>query len=81
MSTYFLVWLFLKRKLCFVLFAVCLTLLLQTNRKWGVDQGCLCEFLKLVSLLLMVMQDCYSQSESLFHVATLREGINGIKGT
>lgn len=29
----------------------------------------------------MVMQDCYSQSESSFHVATLREGINGIKGT
>lgn len=36
---------FLKeRKLCSVLFAICLTLLLQTDRKWGVDQGSLCEF-------------------------------------
>lgn len=25
---------FLKRKLCSILFAVCLTTLLQTNRKW-----------------------------------------------
>jgi len=62
---------FLKRKLFSILFAAFLALLLQTSRKWGTDLGYLHESLKLPSLMQLL------QSESLFHVATSREAVEG----